>query len=51
MEELKVSKRITIELDLVNGEVTFDNPDGLTDFEVIGLLEWAKMMLYQDMQE
>ncbi|GIP55945.1 hypothetical protein [Paenibacillus vini] len=50
-DELKLTKKIVLELDVVNGEVTFDNPDDMTNFEAIGLLEYTKMMLYRDSQD
>lgn len=36
---------LTIKQNLVTGEVTWDNPDELTNFEAIGMLEWAKTMI------
>lgn len=42
-----VKKKIVIELDVVKGEVVMDNPDELTNFEVIGLLEYVKMTVFE----
>lgn len=44
-KEVKITKKITIELDVITGDVTFDWED-LSIAEVLGLMEFAKMMIY-----
>lgn len=44
-EEAKITKKITIELDVNMGDVTVDRED-LSLAEMLGLTEFAKMMIY-----
>lgn len=44
-KEVKITKKIIIELDVITGDVTFDWED-LSIAEVLGLMEFAKMMIY-----
>lgn len=46
-----MKKKIIIELDVVKGEVILENPDDMTNFEVIGLLEYSKLTVAGDMGE
>lgn len=43
--EYMTEKKLILILDHVTGEVTWDNPDELNYFEVLGLMETAKMMM------
>lgn len=42
-----MKKQLVIELDVVKGEVTMENPDDMSNFEVIGLLEYVKMTVFE----
>ena len=48
-----MKKSLTITYDYVTGEVMFDNNDngGFTDVELLGLLEFAKVLLIEARQD
>lgn len=43
----KITKKITIEYDVITGEVTVDWED-LSPPELLGLMEFAKMLIYNN---
>jgi hypothetical protein len=46
-----MKKQLIIELNVVTGEVEALNEDELTYFEIMGMLEYAKMMFLKDWLE
>jgi len=51
MQAPELKKRLVIEFDVVNGYVELDNEDEMSYIEILGALEYAKMMLYRDWME
>lgn len=50
-DTVKLTKKITLELNVLTGDVTLDNPDELNNLELLGLLECCKAMIYNDIPE
>jgi hypothetical protein len=48
MEQVKVKKTVTIEVDVVSGGIEVMNNDEMSYIEIIGALEYAKMMYYKE---
>ena len=48
MKAPALKKRLVIEFDVVNGYVELDNEDNMSYIEILGALEYAKMMLIKD---
>jgi len=46
-----MKKKIVIELNIVDGNVDFLNEDELSYFEIMGMLEYVKMMVIKDWME
>lgn len=46
-----MERQIIIKQNLITGEVTWENTDELTNFEAIGMLEWAKTMMMANIIE
>lgn len=42
-----MKKTFTITIDHINGEVDYDNVDDLSFFEVLGAIEYLKMMIHK----
>lgn len=51
MDQVALKKSFTIELDIVSGEMHFYNPDEIAYLELLGMIEYAKMMVMQDWLE
>ncbi len=45
---LPMTKQFIIEMDMVNGTVDYKNPDGLSYFEAVGMIEYSKMMITRE---
>jgi hypothetical protein len=43
-----MKKTLVIDLNVIDGSIDIKNEDSLTFFEVMGLLEYAKMMFLKD---
>lgn len=48
MNPVGLKKTFTIELDVIDGKIHFLNPDELSYIEILGMIEYAKMMVMQD---
>lgn len=46
-----LTKQFIIEIDVINGTVDYSNPENLTYFEVVGMIEYAKMMIVKEFLE
>lgn len=42
-------KQFIIEMDIVNGTVDYKNPDGLTSIQVLGMIEFAKVLITKEL--
>lgn len=43
-----LKKRLIIEYDVIEGEMTMINEDEMTFIELLGMIEYAKMMIHED---
>jgi hypothetical protein len=43
-----ITKKLNIEVDVVENTITFDNPDELSHLEILGILEYTKMIVIED---
>ena len=50
-EPVALTKKLVIEVDVLTGKMHVTNEDEMTYIEVMGALEYAKMMFYQDWME
>lgn len=48
MDQVELKKTFTIELDIVSGEIHFKNPDEISYLELLGMIEYVKMMVMED---
>lgn len=48
VEQAKLTRSITINYDLINEKVTYENPDGMTYVEILGLIKYCEMMMAID---
>lgn len=48
MNKVTLTKKIVIEFDVINNNLNFLNEDGMTYIELMGALEYVKMMIYKD---
>lgn len=46
-----MEERFIIKIDKVNGTVAYENPEGLSNFEVLGSMEIVKMLIASDFME
>ncbi|MCM3703802.1 hypothetical protein [Paenibacillus macerans] len=46
-----LTKQFIIEIDMINGAIDYKNPDELTYFQVVGMIEYAKMMITREFLE
>jgi hypothetical protein len=40
-----MERQLIVKHNVITGDVTWDNPDKLTQLEAVGLLEWAKVII------
>jgi hypothetical protein len=48
IESVKLTKRLVIEYDIVDGEMRFENEDDMSYGEILAALEYTKMMIMKD---
>lgn|GEM_PF-5329411 len=48
MEASPVYRTLTIKYDMANDRVEYDNPDGMTYLEILGLIKYAEMQMTAD---
>jgi hypothetical protein len=48
MDTVTLKKTLTVELDIVSGEIRFYNPDEIAYLEMLGMIEYVKMMVIDD---
>lgn len=46
--ETNFKKKLVVELDIVKGDISFINDDEMTYIEIMGALEYVKMLVYRD---
>lgn len=46
-----MERQIIIKQNIITGEVTWENPDAMTRFEAVSLMEWTKMMMMANIIE
>ncbi|UVI31204.1 hypothetical protein [Paenibacillus spongiae] len=51
MENVSLKKRIVLEVDVVTGRIDFLNEDEMSFPEILGTIEYAKMMVMKDWME
>lgn len=45
MKRLPMYRSITLKYDMANDRVEYDNPDGMTYLEIMGLIKFAELMM------
>lgn len=48
MEQPNIKKKLVIEIDVVDGGISFQNDDELSYLEILGVLEYTKWMVQND---
>jgi hypothetical protein len=46
-----MTKQFIIEIDMITGAIDYQNPEELTYFQVVGMIEYAKMMITKEFLE
>lgn len=46
-----MKKKFIIEIDYANGDIDYQNPDNLTFSEVLGMMEFTKMLITKEFLE
>jgi hypothetical protein len=46
--QASLKKTLTIEIDICSGEISFLNPDEIAYLEMLGMIEYVKMMVLKD---
>lgn len=47
----ELTKQFIIEIDMISGQVDYKNPDELTYFQVMGMIEYSKLMITKEFLE
>jgi hypothetical protein len=45
---IQLKKKLEIEIDVIEGNIDFNNNDELSYIEILGALEYVKMMIVKD---
>jgi hypothetical protein len=51
VEKAKLTRSFVINYDLINEVVSYDNPDGMSYVEILGLTKYCEMMMGIDMMK